>query len=96
MHTQAKKSILPADAVLKFLASVGPGSEAELYLRSGKFDGWLPDELLCDPTGALHERLGADRPCLCLVRPDGHLGLRAEPPAPEALHAHLGRIFRSG
>ncbi len=33
MHTQAKKSILPADAVLKFLASVGPGSEAELYLR---------------------------------------------------------------
>ena len=37
------------------------------------------DELLCDPTGALHERLGAERPCLCLVRPDGHLGLRAEP-----------------
>jgi acetylglutamate kinase len=33
VHTQAKKSILPADAVLKFLASVGPGSEAELYLR---------------------------------------------------------------
>src|SRR5919106_1746190 len=54
------------------------------------------DELLCDPTGALHERLGADRPCLCLVRPDGHLGLRAEPPSLEALQVHLGRIFRSG
>src|SRR5918996_1514014 len=49
------------------------------------------DELLCDPTGALHERLGADRPCLCVVRPDGHLGLRAEPPSLEALQVHLGR-----
>jgi 2-polyprenyl-6-methoxyphenol hydroxylase-like FAD-dependent oxidoreductase len=55
-----------------------------------------PDELLCDPTGALHARLGADRPCLCLVRPDGHLGLRAEPPSLEALQAHLRRMFRSG
>jgi 2-polyprenyl-6-methoxyphenol hydroxylase-like FAD-dependent oxidoreductase len=54
------------------------------------------DQLLCDPTGALHERLGADRPSLYLVRPDGHLGLRAEPPSPKALQAHLRRIFRSG
>lgn len=29
----AAKSLPPAEAVLKFLASVGPGSEAELYLR---------------------------------------------------------------
>jgi hypothetical protein len=39
--------------------------------------------LLRDPAGALHERLGADRPCLCLIRPDGHLGLRAAPPSLE-------------
>jgi hypothetical protein len=38
--------------------------------------------LLRDPAGALHE-LGADRPCLCLIRPDGHLGLRAAPPSLE-------------
>ncbi len=57
--------------------------------------GEVPDELLRDPTGALHERLGAERPSLCLVRPDGHLGLRAEPPALAPLEAHLGRIFRS-
>jgi hypothetical protein len=55
----------------------------------------LPDELLCDPTGALHERLGAEQPCLCLVRPDGHLGLRAEPPSLSALQAHLQRILLS-
>jgi hypothetical protein len=54
-----------------------------------------PDELLRDPTGALHKRLGAERPSLCLVRPDGHLGLRAEPPALAPLKAHLGCIFRS-
>jgi hypothetical protein len=55
-----------------------------------------PDELLCDPGGALHGRLGAERPSLCLVRPDGHLGLRAEPPSLAALEAHLGRILLSG
>jgi 2-polyprenyl-6-methoxyphenol hydroxylase-like FAD-dependent oxidoreductase len=49
--------------------------------------------LLCDPAGALHARLGADRPCLCLVRPDGYLGLRAEPPSLEALQRHLQRIL---
>jgi hypothetical protein len=57
--------------------------------------GEVPDELLRDPTDALHERLGAERASLCLVRPDGHLGLRAEPPALAPLEAHLGRIFRS-
>jgi 2-polyprenyl-6-methoxyphenol hydroxylase-like FAD-dependent oxidoreductase len=51
------------------------------------------DMLLCDPGGALHERLGAARPCLCLVRPDGHLGLRAEPPSLQALERHLRRFL---
>jgi 2-polyprenyl-6-methoxyphenol hydroxylase-like FAD-dependent oxidoreductase len=55
----------------------------------------LPDMLLRDPTGALHTRLGADRPCLCLVRPDSHLGLRAAPPALETLQPHLRRILMS-
>ncbi len=50
-------------------------------------------ELLRDPTGALHERLGARRPSLCLVRPDGHLGLRAEPPSLGVLEGHLRRIL---
>ena len=58
-------------------------------------DAHAPDGLLQDPTGALHERLGAAQPCLCLIRPDGHLGFRAAPPSAAALGAHLRRIFRS-
>jgi len=50
------------------------------------------DDLLHDPDGALHARFGAT-PCLCLIRPDGHLGLRAEPPAPDVLEAHLRHIL---
>jgi hypothetical protein len=52
-----------------------------------------PEELLCDPTGALHERLAAEPPCLCLVRPDGHLGFRASPPSFDSLQAHLRHVF---
>ena len=49
--------------------------------------------LMRDPTGALHARLGAQQPGLCLVRPDGHLGFRAEPPSLDAFRAHLVRVF---
>jgi 2-polyprenyl-6-methoxyphenol hydroxylase-like FAD-dependent oxidoreductase len=53
-------------------------------------------ELLWDPAGALHERLGAEQPCLCLVRPDGHLGFRGAPPSLASLQTHLRHVFRSG
>ena len=47
-----------------------------------------------DKTGAVHRRLSAGKgPCLCLVRPDGHLGLRSSPPASEAVDAYFARIF---
>jgi 2-polyprenyl-6-methoxyphenol hydroxylase-like FAD-dependent oxidoreductase len=55
----------------------------------------LCGEVLLDPTGQLHERLGADRPRICLVRPDGHLGLSCAPPSAEAVRTHLWRLFRS-
>ncbi len=54
-------------------------------------DAW--GEHLWDAGGALHERFGADEPALCLLRPDGHLGFRAAPPAWEALEEHLGRVL---
>jgi 2-polyprenyl-6-methoxyphenol hydroxylase-like FAD-dependent oxidoreductase len=54
----------------------------------------LSGEVLLDPTGRLHERLGAGRLSLCLVRPDGHLGLSCAPPSAEAVRAHLRRMFR--
>ncbi|MEM7224942.1 MAG: FAD-dependent monooxygenase [Pseudomonadota bacterium] len=49
--------------------------------------------ILRDPSGTVHERLGADKPSLCVVRPDGHLGFRAAPPSLDALQAHLSRIL---
>jgi 2-polyprenyl-6-methoxyphenol hydroxylase-like FAD-dependent oxidoreductase len=73
----------------------GPHVQAWVVTRNAVPGHGTVDELLHDQTGALHERLGADRPSLCLVRPDGHLGFRAEPPDMTSLQAHLGRIFRS-
>jgi len=50
--------------------------------------------LVEDSAGAVHDRLSAgNAPCLCLVRPDGHLGLRTSPPASEAVDAYFARIF---
>jgi hypothetical protein len=51
-------------------------------------------DLLIDATGAAHARLGGgEGPSLCLVRPDGHLGLRLTPPALPAVEAYFARIF---
>ncbi|MGH6917243.1 MAG: FAD-dependent monooxygenase, partial [Geminicoccaceae bacterium] len=72
-----------------------PQVQAYVVIRNALNREAVPDDVLCDPTGALHERLGAEQPCFCLVRPDGHLGFRGEPPSLEALQAHLRRIFRS-
>ena len=74
----------------------GPHVQAWIVTRNSVPGHGTVDELLHDQRGALHERLGAERPCLCLVRPDGHLGFRGEPPSLESLQAHLERIFRSG
>ena len=54
----------------------------------------LSGEVLLDPEGQLHERLGADQPRLCVIRPDGHLGFSCAPPSADALKAHLARMFR--
>ena len=50
-------------------------------------------QVLLDPKGQLHKRLGADRPRLCLVRPDGHFGFSCAPPSVQPLKNYLGKIF---
>jgi 2-polyprenyl-6-methoxyphenol hydroxylase-like FAD-dependent oxidoreductase len=51
-------------------------------------------DLLVDPTGAAHARLSDGKaPALCLVRPDGHLGLRLTPPALSAVETYFARIL---
>ncbi len=72
-----------------------PHVQAYVVTRNAGTGEDVPDELFRDPTGALQKRLGAERPGLCLVRPDGHLGFRGEPPSLEALQAHLRRILLS-
>jgi hypothetical protein len=48
---------------------------------------------LIDAHGRLHRRFGAAVPCLYLIRPDRHVGYRAQPPDAARLAAYLGRLF---
>jgi hypothetical protein len=50
-------------------------------------------EVLRDPDAALHRRYGAGAPCLYLIRPDGYIGYRAQPPDAVKLRAYLERLF---
>jgi 2-polyprenyl-6-methoxyphenol hydroxylase-like FAD-dependent oxidoreductase len=48
---------------------------------------------LDDAEGHLHHRYGADAATLYLIRPDGYIGYRAQPPDADKLAAYLGRLF---
>ncbi|GAB3444420.1 FAD-dependent monooxygenase [Actinophytocola sediminis] len=53
----------------------------------------LPDVgVVSDPDGALHTAFAARPGSLCLVRPDGYLGLRGYPLDPRLLHGYLDRF----
>jgi hypothetical protein len=49
--------------------------------------------VLLDPDGETHRRYGATAEALYLVRPDGHVGLRAQPASEEVLVRYLERVF---
>lgn len=51
--------------------------------------------MLLDAGGECHRRYGARAGCLYLVRPDGYVGFRAQPEAPEALLAYLDRLYET-
>jgi hypothetical protein len=50
-------------------------------------------EILLDPSGELHHRYGARSACLYVIRPDGYMPFRSEPPDPEALKSYFTQIF---
>jgi hypothetical protein len=50
-------------------------------------------ELLLDPRGELHHSYGARSACLYVVRPDGYIGFRSQPPDSEALRSYFTKIF---
>jgi 2-polyprenyl-6-methoxyphenol hydroxylase-like FAD-dependent oxidoreductase len=49
--------------------------------------------VLLDPDGETHRRYGATAEALYLVRPDGYVGLRAQPASEEVLVRYLGRVL---
>jgi hypothetical protein len=67
--------------------------DIHIAVRSEVEPPGLAGDVLLDPQGRLHERLGAERPSLCLIRPDGHLGFSCAPPSAAVLRSHLGRMF---
>jgi 2-polyprenyl-6-methoxyphenol hydroxylase-like FAD-dependent oxidoreductase len=56
-------------------------------------DGVGKGEILLDPRGELHHYYGARSACLYVVRPDGYIGFRSQPPDPEALRSYFTQIF---
>ena len=50
-------------------------------------------EILLDPKGELHHRYGARSACLYVIRPDGYISFRSQPPDSNALASYFTRIF---
>lgn len=53
----------------------------------------IKGDILLDPRGELHHRYGARNACLYVVRPDGYIGFRSQPPDAEALSSYFTRVF---
>ncbi len=78
---------------LKAATERRPGLRAHVVVRTAPASGLFPNGLLCDPDGGLHDRLAADGASMCLIRPDGHLGFRCQPPSFDTLDTYLHRVF---
>jgi hypothetical protein len=84
------------------LAAIADGVErlfgADVHAWVVVWGPQLPAELagrrvLLDPEGETHRRYGATAEALYLVRPDGYVGLRAQPASEEVLLRYLGRVL---
>jgi hypothetical protein len=95
--TTGKGDSAKSDEVVKMARHVadrfGPHVKAFVVARNATASG-SHDDLLLDATGTAHSRLGGgEEPSLCVVRPDGHLGLRLTPPTLTAVEAYFARIL---
>lgn len=66
--------------------------EDQFYVISTVQNETRPAYWLSDLTGQVHARLGVIDACLFLIRPDGHIGLRAEPPGLERVSEYYERV----
>lgn len=86
----------PDASATERLRAVGAAVE-----RSGRLRGYVVDGprvpglgRMADPAGVLRERLGARGEAMFVVRPDGHIGLRAHRADPASLTDHLSGTLR--
>jgi 2-polyprenyl-6-methoxyphenol hydroxylase-like FAD-dependent oxidoreductase len=68
-----------------FVASRADAMPPNLDLNGG--------ELILDPERALHDRYGADKETMYLIRPDGYVGYRSQPATASALNDYLASVF---
>jgi 2-polyprenyl-6-methoxyphenol hydroxylase-like FAD-dependent oxidoreductase len=92
LHPETSASGLGAVHALvreRYGATISP-----LFVRRGNhtLSPANADHLL-DPSDHLHRRFGAHSECLYLIRPDGYVGYRSQPPDAGRLRAFLERIF---
>lgn len=50
-------------------------------------------DVICDGSGELHARYGARGACLYLIRPDGFIGYRSQPPDSARLLEYLQTVL---
>ncbi len=70
-----------------------PHVEAYVVTSGSSGPAALPPDVIRDPQGGLHERFAAERPCLCLVRPDGHLAVVSQSLSLDRLYDLLGKVL---
>lgn len=77
------------------LADLPAGFLRTVFVQRGERmpEGLWEGEILLDPEGAAHARYGAEGECLYLVRPDGYVGFRSQPPLWEPLARYLEEVF---
>jgi len=68
------------------------GSKIEV-IRIASHSNWRDADIL-DPSGAAHRCFGATSPILVLVRPDGHIAFRSQPPDREVLSTFLAGSYQ--
>ncbi|GHB40043.1 hypothetical protein GCM10007094_31660 [Pseudovibrio japonicus] len=90
-HTQVSEGL----QLLKTIRSNSPNGfeTAALVVTGDAAQTNQPAGVVKDSTGKLHERLCSNEPNLCIIRPDGHLGFRCQPPSAEKTRQHLSLIY---
>jgi 2-polyprenyl-6-methoxyphenol hydroxylase-like FAD-dependent oxidoreductase len=80
----------PAEPALALAERFGPAVRSTVLVIADRPPAAPPGvELLADPELRAHGRLGAVADAAYVVRPDGHLGFRCEPPDAARLAQHL-------